>query len=188
MRRLGLVLLSAMGLSGCAVEDYVTDNNSTVLFKVADINAGAPLTSDVVDDRGVVVADIVPVTVAVRPKNPNFTNVPQVPMAVFIERYEIRYFRSDGRGTPGVDVPYTISGNLTTAVDAGIGSGENVTLQLEVVRAQAKLEPPLVNLRSGGQALMLTAFAEVTLHGKTIAGEAVTATGTVQVNFADYSG
>ncbi len=43
-------------------------------------------------------------------------------MAVFVERYEIRYYRSDGRATQGVDVPYTISGNLTTAVDAGTGS------------------------------------------------------------------
>jgi hypothetical protein len=188
MRKLGLVLLSAVGLVGCAVEDYVTDNNSSVLFLIADINGGVPLTSDVVTDTGSVVADLAPVTLAVRPKNANFDTVPQVPMAVLVQRYEIRYYRSDGRATQGVDVPYSISGNLTTAVDAGIGSGQNVTLDMEVVRAQAKLEPPLRNLVGGGQAIMISIFAEVTMHGRTVAGEAVKAVGTLQVNFADFVG
>lgn len=188
MRKLGLVLLSVVGLAGCAVEDYVTGDDSSVLFKIADINGGVPLTSDVVSDSGSVIADLAPVTIAVRPKNPNITKLPQVAMAVFVERYEIRYYRSDGRATQGVDVPYTISGNLTTAVDASTDAGKNVTLDMEVVRAQAKLEPPLRNLVGGGQAIMISVFAEVTLHGRTVAGEAVRAVGTVQVNFADYIG
>lgn len=196
MKKFGLVLLTVMGFAGCAVEDYVTGNNSSVLFVITDINEGAVLDSDVLVNGTTVLADKAPVTVAVRSKNPNFDTVPQVPMAVFVERYEVRYFRSDGRATQGVDVPYTISGNLTTVVDVTLSGG--VTIDMEIVRAAAKLEPPLRNLACsvddtgkgclGGQALMLTVMAQVTLHGHTTAGEAVATTGTVQVNFADTSG
>ena len=186
MRKLGLAVLVALGFVSCSTEKYVTSDKSSVLFLIADVNGGIPLTSDVIVD-GVVLADVAPVTIAVRPKNPNFDTVPQVAMAVIVERYEIRYYRSDGRATQGVDVPYTISGNLTTAVDASKGSEKNVTVKMEVVRLQAKLEPPLVNLRGGGQAIEISAFAEITLFGKTIAGEAVKATGTLQVNFADFA-
>jgi hypothetical protein len=133
------------------------------------------------------VEDEVPVTIAVRPKNPNFENVPQVAAAVLIERYDVRYFRSDGRNTEGVDVPYRISGNITTAVDVGTGSGDNVTFPIEVVRRQAKLEPPLANLAGSGGALVLTCFAEITIHGRTVAGEAVEARGRLQIDFADLA-
>jgi hypothetical protein len=186
MTKLGLVLLAAVGLAGCAVEDFVTDNNSSVLFKIASINGGAALKVDVASDKGGVINNLAPVTIAVRPKNQNFDNVPQVPMAVFVERYEIRYYRSDGRATEGVDVPYKISGNMTTAVDVGTGSGANVTVSMEFVRVQAKMEPPLSTLSGVGQGIVITMFAELTLHGRTTAGEAVMATGTLQLNCSDF--
>jgi hypothetical protein len=104
-------------------------------------------------------------------------------MAVLVERYEVRYFRSDGRATEGVDVPYRISGNISTALDATTDSGGNVTVPIEVVRTQAKLEPPLLNLTNGGGEIVLTAFAEVTVFGHTIAGQAVRASGRLQIDF-----
>jgi hypothetical protein len=156
-----------------------------VLFRIADINGGAPLTSDVLTGT-TVVPDFANVTLAVRPKNQNFTNVPQIPLAVFVERYEIRYFRSDGRSVEGVDVPHRISGNITTAVDAGTDSATNVTISVEVVRRQAKLEPPLRNLVAGGGELVLTCFAEITIHGRTTAGDAVKTSGRLQIDFADF--
>jgi hypothetical protein len=38
---------------------------------------------------------------------------------------------------------------------------------------------------AGGGEGVLTCFAEVTLHGRTIAGQAVSATGYLQIDFAD---
>jgi hypothetical protein len=64
-----------------------------------------------------------------------------------------------------------------------------VDVPIEVVRAQAKLEPPLRNLRTenfGGSALILTCFAEITVHGRTLAGEAVSGSGRLQIDFADW--
>lgn len=184
--RAGL-LLAVAGFAGCSA-GYATANNSTVLLILAAINGGSPLASDVLKD-GTVVADSVKVAVAIRFKNPNITTVPSIPSAVIIERYEVKYRRSDGRGVEGQDVPFTISGNLTAAFDVKTSGTDDLTI--EVVRAQAKLEPPLRNLRgpvkdSLGGALVLSLFADITVHGRTISGQAVSGTGSMQIDFADY--
>lgn len=181
-----LATLFGLPHSGCT-PDYVTDNQAPVSLFINAINDGAPLDSDVLSGSAqggfFVVEDEVLVAIANRSKNPNFTNTPQVAMAIDVDRYEVRYFRSDGRNTEGVDVPYKISGNIRFVIDVE----DNQTFSLEVVRRQAKLEPPLRNLVGGGGELVLTCFAEVTLHGRTTAGQAVKAVGHLQIDFADIT-
>jgi hypothetical protein len=188
MKRITMVAGLALAFSGCTA-DFATQNSADVLLIVAAVNAGSPLRSDVFSGQAVA-GDTVDVDVAIRNKNTN-TGVPapNYLQAVIIERYEVRYYRSDGRNTQGVDVPYTISGNVTTAID--VATSGTTPVPVEVVRAQAKLEPPLRNLRvvdtdPGGSALILTCFAEITLHGKTVAGDAVTGSGRLQIDFADW--
>lgn len=181
------LLLAAVGLSGCSA-GYTTDNSSPVIFTIALVNEGKPLASDVLKD-GVVVADSVNVSIGVRFKNPNIETVPSIPNAVRVERYEVKYRRSDGRGVEGQDVPYAISGNVTSIFDVKTSGVDD--LSIEVVRAQAKLEPPLRNLRGAtstslGGALVVTMFADITVYGKTISGIPVQSTGTLQIDFADY--
>ena len=185
--RAGL-LLGAAGFSACSA-GYSTDNNSNVLLIITVINGGTPLKSDVLT-KGSVVSDSVAVDTAVRFKNINIPTTPSVPNAVLFERYEISYRRSDGRGVQGQDVPYTISGNMSAGAD--VTRGDNTTLNIEVVRAQAKLEPPLRNLQSVtgtslGGALVVTMFADITIHGRTVSGQTVTASGSLQIDFADYA-
>jgi hypothetical protein len=80
-------------------------------------------------------------------------------------------------------VPYRISGNMTAFLEAG-GS---TTVTIEVVRRQAKVEPPLSSLAGGGGPFVLTMFAQVTVHGRTISGQTTNAAvGRVQVDFADF--
>lgn len=177
-----LVTAFAVAMAGCA-KDYVTDSEAPVLFKITDINGGAAVESDVLKAGGIF-PDNVEVTVAVRSKNPNFSTVPQVAMAVFVTRYEVSFVRSDGRHQEGQDVPYTISGNLNVAVDVATSGG--VVIPIEIVRRQAKLEPPLMNLVGGNGAILITCFADIKLHGETTAGQAVTASGRVQVDFGDF--
>lgn len=181
------LLLAAVGLSGCSAS-YTTDNSSPVIFTIALVNGGSPLASDVLTD-GTVVADAVDVSIGVRFKNPNIKTVPSIPNAVRVERYEVKYRRSDGRGVEGQDVPYAISGNVTSIFDVKTSGVD--PLRVEVVRAQAKLEPPLRNLRGAtantlGGALVVTMFADITVYGKTISGIPVQSTGTLQIDFADY--
>ena len=184
------MLALVASLSGCAA-GYTTNNSSSVILIIAGINKGDVLKSDVLTDKGVF-NDQVELAIAVRFKNPNIPTVPQIPSAVIIDRYEVKYQRSDGRGIEGQDVPYTISGNMTAAFDVKTSGTD--PLILEVVRLQAKLEPPLRNLVSvtnfggGGGGLVVTMFAAITLHGHTISGQTVQASGTLQIDFANFGG
>ena len=101
--------------------------------------------------------------------------------AVTVTRYHVAFRRSDGRNTPGVDVPYGFDGAATGT----IGSDGGV-LTFALVRAQAKLEAPLMALRNGGGAIVLSTFAEITFYGQDQNGNAVSVTGSISVNFADW--
>jgi hypothetical protein len=179
-----MALALALGMAGCTA-DYAKVGNAPVLLIIAGINPN-PMSSEVLQGGGIC-PDFATLAVANRSKNPNVT-VPQVPQAIIVNRYEVSYYRSDGRATQGVDVPYSISGNLTASFDAKTSGTDDLTI--EVVRRQAKVEPPLIQLRQenqgGGQAFIVTMFARVTLHGQTIAGQNVSATASMQIDFADY--
>ncbi len=180
------ILVMLLAHAGCS-KGYVTGSEGDVIFRIVDINGGELLESDVLFFDGsetTILPDIVDVVVANRPKNP-LTDVPHVAMAIFIERYEVSYTRSDGHNTPGVDVPFGFSGRLTTAVDVA-ASGNNVTIPLTVVRQQQKDEPPLRNMRGRGGQDIFTVTAQITLHGRTTAGQAVTSTGFLTISFADF--
>lgn len=196
-----LVLCAAVaaGMTGCVgVPDYVKNNDADVFLVIGSVNGGAPLVSDVFTPPANpsllgVLPDLVNVAVANRLKNPNGNTTTILANAVIFERYEVRYTRSDGRTTEGVDVPFRITGPLSGAVD--VATGGTVNVALEVVRAQAKLEAPLRNLRASdanlnvappGGALVLTCIAEITVYGRTVGGQAVSATGRLQIDFADW--
>jgi len=57
------------------------------------------------------------------------------------------------------------------------------TFPLEVVRRQAKVEPPLSSIF---QTALLTVMAEITLYGETVSGQTVSASGRLQIDFADF--
>lgn len=178
-----MALLAALGLAGCTA-DYAKVGNAPVQLIIASVSPN-PMSSEVLLGGGIC-PDFATLAVANRAKNPNVT-VPQVPQAIIVNRYEVSYYRSDGRAQQGVDVPYSISGALTASFDAKTSGTDDVTI--EVVRRQAKLEPPLIQLRTdgdGGQALIVTMFAKITLYGQTIAGQNVTASANLQIDFADY--
>jgi hypothetical protein len=106
---------------------------------------------------------------------------PSAVNSVTVTRYHVDFKRSDGRNTPGVDVPYSFDGAATGT----IGSDGGV-ITFVLVRAQAKLEAPLKALRNGGAAIVLSTVAEVTFYGSDQNGNSVSVTGFISVNFADW--
>ncbi len=80
-------------------------------------------------------------------------------------------------------MPYRIAGNINAPIDIG---EENLTLPVEVVRAQAKLEPPLRNLLSGGGALIIDLLrGGHDSYGQQVAtGDIAEAKGNLQIDFA----
>ena len=198
MKALCWVGIGCLALSGCT-PDFATENNSGVLMRIANITgdsgtqpSGDTLFSDVSDGFN----DDASVTLQLFRKNP--TVIGSTPLEdVVLERYEVVYFRSDGRNEEGVDVPFRITGPLSGTLHApgGIGEAQDIVV-INVVRHQAKLEPPLSNLvgifPANGQLTLpgqgiITAIAEITIHGRTTNGKGgIAATARLQVTFADF--
>ncbi len=177
----GVVALGALFMGGCT-PDWAKTSGSPVVLLMTAINGGSPLDSDVQISNGGICPDIVELRLENHFKNPGVTNT-GFRHDFTVERYEVHYFRSDGRGVEGVDVPYSITGNVSQEVVENSAA----TLPLEVVRRQAKLEPPLKNLDNSGGAIVLTAFAEITLYARTTTGEVLApVTGRLQIDFADF--
>lgn len=173
-----VAVAAALAMAGCSA-DYVENNESPVLLLITALNGGAQLDSDVRNGENstFVCENEIDVELTVQNKNPNAPSSPS--SIVQLDTYEVRYTRSDGRGTEGVDVPFRITGTLA----ASVGVGDDLTIPLEVVRRQAKLDPPLTNIQ---QTTILTVQAQVTLFGKTISEKRVSATARMQIDFADF--
>ena len=67
--------------------------------------------------------------------------------AITVNRYRVVYRRSDGRNTPGVDVPYAFDGARRPSRSARATTSP---IPFVLVRVQAKLEAPLVDSCAGG--------------------------------------
>jgi hypothetical protein len=110
-------------------------------------------------------------------------NDPTSNNAITFRRYRVVYKRSDGRNTPGVDVPYAFDGGATFTVAPG---SETVAV-FELVRIQAKEEAPLRQLRTGGSpATPIATLAEVTFYGADQTGREVAVSGLITVEFANW--
>ncbi len=146
--------------------------------------AGTPddtLQSDVIT-KGTVYQDNGTVVLRLGMKDPTSPVDPTTNNEITITSYHVSYARADGRNTPGVDVPYAFDGAITGTV--------KVTTALSVasplVRAQAKLEPPLMALRGVGGSMLISTIATVTFYGHDQTGNEVSVAGTISVNFADW--
>jgi hypothetical protein len=185
-----LVALGGLAMISCNLNpNYANNGDAPNLLLITAINGGNQLDSDVRDGEGAtpslsfICPDVVPVRVENHAKNPRVGTL-DFRGDLVIDRYEVQYSRSDGRGAQGVDVPYTISGNIAAEVIAE----QATTVNIEVVRRQAKTEPPLISLIGGDGPSngVITMFAKITLHARTTIGQAVTASGVLQIDFADF--
>ncbi len=168
---------AALVLSGCTA-DYVTGSRAPVLLLIESINGGAPLLSDVRGDTGTILNCSSSITVRNQLKNPN--SVASKTEDVQLTTYEVRYRRSDGRAVEGFDVPYRITGSISAVVLAG----SSTTVSIDVVRHQAKIEPPLIDIT--GLAIV-TMVADITVSGTTVAQQAVSAAASTNITFADFA-
>jgi hypothetical protein len=188
---LGLLGAALIGTSACS--DTVREGRSPAYLIIQQIDAASAaeeddfsneLSSDVQTHGGVfedlgratfrlALRDIGPVGSPASPTSNNF---------ITVNRYTVSYRRTDGRNQPGVDVPYAFEGAGTVTVGAA-----DVAMSFVLVRAQAKLEAPLMNLRGGGQSVLIGTIADVTFYGKDQTGNDVSVTGSIAVNFADWA-
>jgi hypothetical protein len=123
------------------------------------------------------------VTMSVMLKDPGMPGTPTAPTAVndvTFTRYRVVYTRTDGRNTPGVDVPYPFDSAATFTTSAG----GTTTATFELVRVVAKQEAPLRALLTNPQ--VISVIADVTFYGKDRAGNDVSASGSIGIAFGDF--
>ena len=115
------------------------------------------------------------------PGPPGVNVGPSLLNAVTITRYRVEYRRSDGRNTQGVDVPYSFDSALTFTVPSD-GSATGV---FQLVRHAAKEEAPLKALANNLD--IISTIAYVTFYGHDQAGNDVSATATIGVDFGNFA-
>jgi hypothetical protein len=174
-----LIITALEGASGAEPNRFTSTVSSDVVTVVnRDVNGQQTPVPTVFGDPG-------RATFRIELKDPGTVDAPTTPSTlnqVTLSRYRVRYIRSDGRNTQGVDVPYGFDGAATVTVPGG----SNVTVGFDLVRVQAKEEPPLRNLAFNGGAQVISTIAEITFYGQDQAGNEVSVTGTMSVNFADF--
>jgi len=124
--------------------------------------------------------DLGRVTLNVAMKDPTLTATST--NTISMTRYAVQFIRTDGRNTPGVDVPYPFEGGLSGTVQ----SGAVTNLVFDLVRHSAKLEAPLRNLRRGGGQIFIATIAQITFYGRDQNGNEVAVTGNMDVTFGDF--
>ena len=101
---------------------------------------------------------------------------------VTITKVHVDFTRTDMQNpVQGVDVPFSFDSGVTITVPP---TG-TATATFDVVRNSAKLEEPLLALRNNN--IILTMIANITFYGTDQVGNAITATGTLQVNFGNFA-
>jgi hypothetical protein len=186
----GLLSLALVAVSACGQVNSTGRSASMLIIDSLQAAAGGQtvfsntLQSDVLT-KGAIYEDQGKVLLRVALKDPGNGSAPNAPTtvnSVTVTRYHVSFRRSDGRNTQGVDVPFAFDGAATGTIASGGG-----TLTFVLVRGQAKLESPLVDLRGNGGSIFLSTVAEVTFYGQDQNGNQVTATGLLSVNFADWA-
>jgi len=170
------------------LENNTRSNSLLIIKSIKAINweeeEADVLFSDVIvekEDSVYVQADLAVVELTAELMNPTPGVESSVYNNIMVDRYIVHFERSDGKNTPGVDVPYPIEGNLSALVEIG----SSVKVSFVVVTINAKREPPLVNLVDGNEP-EIKATAIIELYGHDLANNKVKATGYLQVFFNNY--
>jgi hypothetical protein len=202
MKRVWLIGLVGVVGTACQAPNFETGNRSDVILRFDKIQGaagtaggGIGTTGDVLFSDVLTCTDITHVTCSTINDSAvlNLEVLPKNPAAtlgkfddVSLTSYTVAYFRSDGLGVEGVDVPFAISGTMATLISQGTAGTADIT----VVRHQAKEEPPLKNINSsdglGNGKELLTLEARITVYGTTTSGKSVSATGSLEITFADF--
>jgi hypothetical protein len=184
--RTGMFIRLAAAWAALAVSiscgDVVRSSDSPTMLSIDSIRPSGTFASTLMSDvitEGTMNRDIARATVSAIMKN--VTVAPTTNNDVTLKRYHVTYRRSDGRNVEGVDVPFAFDGAVTSTIPAG-GSA---TFDFEIVRPLAKAEAPLIQLRSGTTAL--STIAEVTFFGTDQTGNDLSVTGSVLIEFANFS-
>jgi len=183
------VILASLS-AGCG--QYIRGDRAPVILRIESLLAGeggspqnfnGTLRSDV-RTNGSIFDDMGRVIIALLLKDPGSAGVTTGPTAmnsVTITGYRVTFRRTDGRNTPGVDVPFPFESAVTFTVLQDAAS----SVTFELIRHTSKAEPPLAGLV--GSLVIISTIADVTFFGHDQAGNKVSVTGSIGVLFGDFA-
>jgi hypothetical protein len=163
-----LTILSLAGASGATPEEFGGFVHSDVITVVDDV-------ATIFNDNGSVEFGLI----LKDPGDPASPSSPSSLNAVTVTRYRVVYRRADGRNTPGVDVPFPFDSSVTVTVDA-----DGASTGFQLVRHSAKQEAPLRALVANSN--FISTIADVTFYGQDQAGNDVSVTGSIGIDFGNF--
>lgn len=188
-RRVAMVacVLSLIVLPAC--NDAYDEASSPVFLTVASIEPDGDVTpfGDVYDSSlPAFTPDTVKVTLSAHTSNQTVPPTGTAYTTVQITSYRVTFQRTDA----GDEVPAGFQQALTATVLAG---GETIITGLTICRPDQKLQPPLYFLtpfsygfEPGTGFTTISCNCVIDFAGHTLAGDPVSASGAVAINFADY--
>ena len=179
--RLTVIALLAALSSSCGDMVRQGTGSSFLIIESLSSDDGNHLLSDVItiiDGNPSIFNDVVSATLRLGMKDPGITSPSQANW-ITVDRYRVTFTRTDGRNTPGVDVPYGFDGALTATVST------NATVSFELVRHTAKEEAPLRALAFNGS--IIHTIADITFYGHDQTGREASVTGKMLVDFGNFA-
>ncbi len=197
-----LVLVGAFAAAAVSCGDVVRDGRSPVFLVLESLTASrgavkpGPGSSFLLSDVVTLITEPLPcaptspcqtifndtgsATFRLSLKDISSGTAPSSNNVVTLFRYRVDFRRSDGRNTPGVDVPYGFDGGVSGTVPA---TG-TAAVGFELVRHVAKQESPLVQL--GSSPVIISTIAEITFYGRDQVGNDISVTGSITVDFGNF--
>ncbi len=162
-------LLTVLQIAGV---DATGNESSFLMSDVVDMTTGSPV---VYNDSGMV-------TIRNTPLDPSPVGGTSQYNDVILTRYIVTFTQPNGANQQGVDVPFSFEGALSTTIPINSEASFGIML----VRIQAKLEPPLLQLRdlASGE---LECTAKIEFFGHDVANRDVKTTGYINIFFANYA-
>jgi hypothetical protein len=190
VKRLFLAGVTILAGASAACGDFIRQDRSAVTLVVDRLEASSGLSTTfsgtlqsdvvtVVDNANVIYADGGRVTMRLIMKDVGTT--PSPVNAITINRYRVTFRRTDGLNTPGVDVPFP----LDSAVGFTVPTSGTVTHAFELIRPVAKLEAPLMALRTN--TVIISTIADITFFGRDQAGNEISVAGSIGVHFGNFA-
>ncbi|MBI2058837.1 MAG: hypothetical protein HYT87_03625 [Nitrospirae bacterium] len=171
--RLAPCLFALLALRCGTSEFDVRISGVTPLSKSA-VSPRTTTNSDVVEADGSSLPDEVSVTIE------NFMEFPTLELR--IEQYRVDYRRLDVESVEGITTPHNIANVPILAV---VPAKNSTSIDVEIVKANEKQQPPLAALRSGGDRIEVV--AEITFFGRVLGRSAVVSLTTRHlITFADF--
>ena len=183
-------------LSGCGASGDIDNTENAVVLVLTSIVPSTDPFGDVLTSGGTILDDTVDVVFAAHLKAPVNDADPNLEAPtlqdIILERYEVVYSRTDGGSQvpPGFERGLTLRVRLTP--HGTVILRESTYAGLVIAPSTTKAQPPVsLLIEPGFEAstgyINIQVNAHITFFGKTVAGDQVTASAVVGINFANFA-